>query len=297
MAVTIILLIIIATLVAVLFLLKREVRSIKRQLHERVNGNEKPVTVSLIDKDTTELASEINEVITDYKEQSVEILKREQQLKETISNISHDLRTPLTSMIGHLQLLQKTHLVHEQQEFVETVLSRGDDLRSLIGDFYDISVWEAKESIPNLKKISLDNLLANTVLMYTEQFEKQNMTPHISFLDEPTFVIADEAMLKRVVDNLLSNAINYGTDRLDIAISYDDTISITFQNTVQDGQMIDVNKIFDKFYTADLSRNHAGTGLGLYIVKLLMVKMGGTVNAIFEDSNLHIILSFVKPIE
>lgn len=200
-------------------------------------------------------------------------------------------------MIGHLQLLQKTKLVHEQQEFVETVLSRGDDLRSLIGDFYDISVWEAKESIPNLKKISLDNLLANTVLMYTEQFEKQNMTPHISFLDEPTFVIADEAMLKRVVDNLLSNAINYGTDRLDIAISYDDTISITFQNTVQDGQMVDVNKIFDKFYTADLSRNHAGTGLGLYIVKLLMVKMGGTVNAIFEDSNLQIILSFVKPIE
>lgn len=297
MAVTVILLIIIVALAAFLFLLKREVRSIKRQLHERINGNEKPVEVSLIDKDITGLASEINEVVFYCKEQNIEILKRERQLKEAISNISHDLRTPLTSIIGHLQLLHKTVLEPGQRVYVETVLSRSEDLRNLISDFYDISVWEAKESTPSLKKINLDNLLANTVLAYTEQFEKNAITLHILFLDEPTYVIADEAMLKRVVDNLISNVINYGNDDLKITIKKDDKVSVTFQNVVQDGQWIDVNRLFNKFYMVDLSRSHSGTGLGLYIVKLLMVKMGGTVKAKFKDNHLSIDLSLEKPIK
>jgi len=113
--------------------------------------------------------------------------------------------------------------------------------------------------------------------------------PHISFLTEPTFVIADETMVKRVVDNLISNAMNYGIDELKIIISKDDNVSVAFQNTVQDGQRIDINKLFNKFYTADLSRNHSGTGLGLYIVKLLMEKMGGSVKGIFTD-NVKVIL-------
>ncbi|MFP3153196.1 hypothetical protein LQZ18_01970 [Lachnospiraceae bacterium ZAX-1] len=137
--------------------------------------------------------------------------------------------------------MQKTDLKPEQQEFVETVLARSKDLRSLINDFYDISAWEAKESIPELKRVNLDNLLANIVLVYTEQFEEKAITPHILFSTEPTFVIADESMLMRVVDNLISNALKYGVEELKISISKDDEVSITFQKTVQDEQRQDNN--------------------------------------------------------
>lgn len=290
MTVTIILIIIVTFLIAVLFLLKKEIRAIKRQVHERTKGSEKPVDVSLIDKDITELASEINELMSYCKEQSIEMLKREQQLKETITHISHDLRTPLTSIVGHLQLLKKTDLMPEQREFVETVLSRSEDLRNLINVFYDLSLLESKENIPNAKKINLDNMLTESILDYTEQFERKGITPQIMFLDEPTFIIADEVMLKRVVDNLILNAAIYGTDKLNIIISKGDNLSIIFQNSVQDVQTIDINRIFDKFYMADSSRSHSGTGIGLYVVKLLVEKMGGTVKAIVEGNCLCIVL-------
>lgn len=104
MAATIVLLIVITMLATLLFLLKKEVRSIKRQLHERENGNEKPVDVSLIDTDIMELAAEINEVISCCKEQNIVIITRERQLKEAILNISHDLRTPLTSIVKYSAL-------------------------------------------------------------------------------------------------------------------------------------------------------------------------------------------------
>lgn len=139
MIVILFLIIIIAVLSAFLIILKNEMRSIKRQLHKHIAGNERPIDISLIDKDITGLASEINDIIFYQKEKNIEILKREKQLREVISSISHDLRTPLTSIIGYLQLLQKTKLDSEQQEFVDTVLSRSEDLRRFINIFYDIS--------------------------------------------------------------------------------------------------------------------------------------------------------------
>ena len=193
--------------------------------------------------------------------------------------------------------MYKTELEPEQREFVETILARSQDLRTLISNFYDISVLESKESIPELKMINLDNILTDIILACTEEFKNKDMTPHISFLDKPTFVIADEVMLKRVIYNLVTNTISYGTSELNIAIIRSDKISVEFKNTVGDNQTIDTDRIFDKFYTADLSRNHSGTGLGLYIVKLLMEKMDGTANAIMDNEKMCITLLFTKIID
>lgn len=105
--------------------------------------------------------------------------------------------------------------------------------------------------------------------------------------------MADEVMLKRIIYNLISNAISYGTYELHIVISETDKILVEVQNAVEDESMIDVNRLFDRFYMADLSRNHSGTGLGLYIVKLLMEKMGGTVKATCDNKMMCITLSFL----
>lgn len=290
MAIVIILIFTQAILSAYLLIMKKEIRSIKRQLQEHLAGKEKPVDVTLINKDIVNLASEINDLIAYQKNKSIEILKQEQQLKEAISNISHDLRTPLTSIIGYLQLLNKTDLLPEQKEYVETILSRSEDLRRLISDFYEISVWEAKETIPNLKRINLDKILVDIILAYAEQFEKKGIVPQFKPLEEPTFVIADEVMLKRVIDNLVLNAITYGKNIFQVTIKKSKDVCIIFENKVSSGYTIDVTRLFDKFYTDDLSRNSSGTGLGLYIVKLLMEKMNGTANATLKDNVLRIVL-------
>lgn len=277
-----------------LFVVKKEIRSIKNQLHEHTKGVEKPIDVVLIDKNLTGLAAEINISHSLQKEKELSILRKERRLKESVSNISHDLRTPLTSMIGYLQLLQKTKLENEQKEYLEISLARGRYLQTLIDDFYDISLLEDKENTPVMEKINLDNILADIILSFTEQFEERNIIPTITFADKPTYVKADETMLKRIVMNLVSNAVRYGTKELQIEIAHADYIEVNFTNRIQNQQNIDISRLFDKFYTADLSRNHSGSGLGLYIVKVLAEKMGGEVTATLQEQTLNIRLSLVK---
>lgn len=277
-----------------LFVVKKEIRSIKNQLHEHTKGVEKPIDVVLIDKNLTGLAAEINISHSLQKEKELSILRKEHRLKESVSNISHDLRTPLTSMIGYLQLLQKTKLENEQKEYLEISLARGRYLQTLIDDFYDISLLEDKENTPVMEKINLDNILADIILSFTEQFEERNIIPTITFADKPTYVKADETMLKRIVMNLVSNAVRYGTKELQIEIAHADYIEVNFTNRIQNQQNIDISRLFDKFYTADLSRNHSGSGLGLYIVKVLAEKMGGEVTATLQEQTLNIRLSLVK---
>lgn len=277
-----------------LFLLKREIRSIKRQLQDYENGVNKPIDLVLLDNDLTELAAEINKNQFLLKEDKLSIIRQEHHLKETISNISHDLRTPLTSLIGYLQLLQKTNLTDEQKEYLNISISRSKYLQTLINDFYDISILENTDHVPNLIKINLNNILTEIVLSFTEQFEQKNITPTIHFLNTPTYVLADEIMLKRIITNLISNVIRYGLKELKITILNNQFIEVQFQNFISPISSIDINKLFDKFYTADLSRKQSGSGLGLYIVKLLVEKMNGKVSAHFNNNELVISLSLVK---
>ena len=203
-------------------------------------------------------------------------------------NISHDLRTPLTSMTGYLQLLQKTCLTDEQKEYLEISISRGKYLQTLINDFYSISLLEDESNAPVLIKVNLDNILADTVLSFTEQFEEKGIIPNVRSLNTATYVMADEIMLRRIITNLTSNAIRYGIKKFEVEIVNTDMVEVRFQNLIEEGYRdeLEIEKLFEKFYTADLSRSQSNSGLGLYIVKLLSEKMKGGVSASLEDNKL-----------
>lgn len=277
-----------------LFLLRREINSIKNQLRSYSEGAEKPIDIVLADRKLIELAAEINRNQAIQKENKLFFISSEKHLKESISNISHDLRTPLTAMIGYMQLLQKTQLTDEQKEYTDIALSRGRYLQALISDFYDISILESKESEPILTKVNLNNILTEILLSFTEQFEEKGITPSIAFLKSPTYVMAEETMLKRIITNLISNAIRYGSKQLRLGISGTDKIEVEFQNTVEITKNIDISRMFDKYYTDNLSRSQSGSGLGLYIVKILSEKMNGNVTADFNGNKLTVILSLMK---
>lgn len=277
-----------------LLLLKREIISITKQLHASAQGVKKPLDVVFIDRRLTELAASINENQALLRQEHLHVLRREQALREAISNISHDLRTPLTSLTGYLQLLQKTGLTAEQAEFTGISLSRARYLQTLIQSFYDISLLENEDSAPALSRIPLYHILTDIVLSFTEQMEEKGITPAIALQDTSACVMADETMLKRILTNLAANAIHYGTNRLQITVTEGDLIIICFENEIADGECPDVERMFERLYTADASRSRSGSGLGLYIVKLLAERMGGNVSANLTGRRLLVRLALKK---
>lgn len=276
-------------LVVRILLLKRIIKSIT---HRLLNGNyENPVTFSLVDKDVIELGKVINKGIEYHNMQVIEITKKEAMLKDMILNISHDLRTPLTAIMGYIQLLQESDMGEEEQKYVNIIMGKSKDLSQLVSDFYELSMIESAGIEPLYQEIDLVETLTNHLLSYADLLEARQIEPEIIKDNSIVNISADELMLKRVFNNLIANAIKYSKKTLKIYIETNDFVKVTFENDIVETSL-DVNKIFDKFYTGNSARMNGNTGLGLYIAKELMNKMGGEIFAKLNEDKLQIILLF-----
>jgi signal transduction histidine kinase len=289
LVVIIILSCVIIFLVVRILLLKRIIKSIT---HRLLNGNyENPVTFSLVDKDVIELGKVINKGIEYHNMQVIEITKKEATLKDMILNISHDLRTPLTAIMGYIQLLQESDMGEDEQKYVNIIMGKSKDLSQLVSDFYELSMIESAGIEPLYQEIDLVETLTNHLLSYADLLEARQIEPEIIKDNSIVNISADELMLKRVFNNLIANAIKYSKKTLKIYIETNDFVKVTFENDIVETSL-DVNKIFDKFYTGNSARMNGNTGLGLYIAKELMNKMGGEIFAKLNEDKLQIILLF-----
>lgn len=152
---------------------KRQIRNLSKQVAELVNGKSgKMLDISLVDKDLEELAGILNRYNDKQRQSIASTLRRENYLKESIANISHDLRTPLTVILGHLQLLRKEALTDRQAQRVETIFHKAERMNELIQTFYDLSVLEAEQITPRREDFNLSNLLINLITENAPALEK-----------------------------------------------------------------------------------------------------------------------------
>ncbi len=290
---TIILLILALILVSYIFFIKKNIRDILSQLSEKSSGeNDSKIFVSLFDNDINTLVEQINNNINIQKEMKINILRREQNLKEAITSISHDLRTPLTSIIGYLQLLQASDLDERQKQNLHTAIQKSDILRKLINEFFELSTIDSNDSRPNFQRVNIVNFVTDSIMENVERFEKARIVPVMSIPDESIYILADETMLKRIMQNLITNAIQHSKGNLEISLIKSETIRLHFKNKIEDRQSINIEKLFDRFYTADKIRNSSSTGLGLSIVKALISKMNGKATAFHDNDILDICIEF-----
>ena len=280
-------------LILYVYYLKTQIKSIAKQLKNISEGKtEKKIDISLLDKDIEYLAGSINRNIDFQKQLRIEVLRNDQKLKDSIANISHDLRTPLTSIMGYLQLLEKSELSKSQREKVNILKKKSELLHKLITSFFQITIIENESININLEKINMNNFLSDIMLQNMMSFKEAGIEPVFDLPDTTILVEANKIILQRIVQNLISNMVKYTSTYAKISLIEKEHVELSFANKIQDSRKIDVNLLFEKFYTADRSRSSGSTGLGLSIVKLLAEKINAKAVAEIEEDLLILKIVF-----
>ena len=289
---------------------KNDIRQLGRRLSEIIQSDTNAqLTTQTFDKDIAALTQSANALLAKSRHDYVKALRLEADLKRAISNISHDLRTPLTSAKGYLQMLegqaanaarQKTaHLTPSSRDennplscpseeikdisvrYLNIIRGRLDTLASLMNNLFAFS--RAMEENISIKQVNIGNILRDALTDSYAELENKGFTVESSIPDTPVYCSSDEDALKRVFQNLIKNAYVHGKKYLRVRLK-DNIIEIA--NKANGLNELDISRIFDRFYTADAARTHKRTGLGLAIAKELTERMGGTISALQEDDML-----------
>lgn len=274
--------------------MRREIRSMSRQLEDLSSGRtEKKISLTLVDARLNGLAAQINENMELQKQLRIDTRKSEQRLKDSIAGVSHDLRTPLTAIIGYIQMLERSGLNGEQQEKATIILKKANAMRELVESFFELSVIESGQSELAEEAVNFTNIVSEAVVDFIPRFEAAELEPDVDLGNKSLYIAGDTTALGRIVQNLLSNALKYTAGRVKVALEErDGEIILTVVNEVRPDTPPDMERIFERFYTGDDCRNSGSAGLGLYIVKLLAEKMQGAVSASLENKMLSVYVVF-----
>ena len=290
--VIIILSIIVLLLLVRLLALKIEMKRVVREMKDNPENNQ--MNCDFIDADLQNMIVEVNNLYDHVRQIKVDGKNDEKQIKESVSMISHDMRTPLTSIIGYLQVAQKSKDSEEKEANIDTALDRARYLNNLVNDFFEISLIESDQVNISLEKVNLCELICEEILAESPEIDKKGIEPKFPQAEENIFVNADRPKLVRVIQNLISNAVKYSNKRLDFYIENGNMETVTLKIQTDSSEDVDTDKIFDRFYQKDSSRTKGGAGLGLYICKEFVERMGGTISAAQEENTFEIILKLKK---
>ncbi len=284
-----ILAVIVLVLCVRLHLLQTSLDEIGRQLRERLaSDTNNPIFLSSRDPHVRKLAAELNVQLKELRRQRLRCENGDRELKEAVTNISHDLRTPLTAICGYLELLEKADKSPELERYLALIGDRAQAMKHLSEELLRYSVAAGGEEDPQLEPVDLNAAVEEAVASFYGALVEGGITPTVSFPEERVVRNLDRAALSRVLGNLLNNALKYSGGDLDVALDADGTI--TLSNAAPGLDEVQVGRLFDRFYTVEAARH--STGLGLSIAKALTERMGGTVSAQYRDGHLIIRLCF-----
>lgn len=287
---------IIGSLFAILyFLSRRDIDNINNQLHEINNTNTSSKILNpTSNKRLGKLVLEINKSLEEKQRIEVEYKRMDMELRQAIANVSHDLRTPLTSIMGYIQLMDDDELsIEERNRYIEIVKNRTKSLQNLISSFYELSRLQSKEYKFDLKSLNLSNIICDLLASFYNDFLNKGIEPFIEIDENVSLVIADENAVRRIFSNLIQNALRYGNANVSVSIKQDENhVITTFSNDAENLKEEDVSHLFERFFTSDRTRSGENTGLGLAITKELVEQMGHEINLEFHNCNLSIIIKW-----
>ena len=261
----------------------RQISAVRRRLEQRA-GQEAPsaVTLALVVPQLELLTARVNETVERTRQASTRTRAEERRIRSFIADVSHDLRTPLTSVRGYLQLLERTELDAVQRERLAAAHRQTVELGALVDRLYEYAYLLDVEPRQEIDSLDVGLLVGEVLLGMTGEIEGAGLEVE---LDPPTGLVlaTDREMLTRIVQNLARNAVQHGRGTLAVEVAGVGTgMELRFRNGVSPGAEIDTSRLFDRFFTADASRSGRTSGLGLSIVQVLVAGLGGTVSAVHD---------------
>lgn len=280
-----ILLIVIFILLIKLFLLQKTAREIETQFAERLMTETNTlIDIPYQDKTMRRLAERLNIELRKLRKERHRFQQGDLELKSVVTNISHDLRTPLTAIGGYLDLLDNVEKNEAAERYIEVIRNRTEALKQLTDELFCYSVIASPEYDNSVELVAVNGVLEESIIGFYAALQERKITPNISLTENKVIRKVNRAALSRIFSNLINNAIKYSDGDLNIILT--DTGKVTFSNTASALSKVEVERLFDRFYTVENARK--STGLGLSISKILIEQMNGTISAQFENGKLHI---------
>ena len=236
-----------------------------------------------------------NVLLRKQRELNQEFNQKNEEINATIVSLSHDIRTPLTSLDGYLQLAVRSEDIQEKSQYVGMAQSRTKQIITLVDELFLYTKLQSQDYILELASVDVMHVLKRCMFSFIDELSGNNHEPNIILPESSIYMIGNESALKRVFENIIRNYLLHGEGALTIRYEEkEDEIFVHFSNFLGKSHLISFDKIFNRFYKEDPSRTTDSSGLGLSIVKSLMEKMNGSVQAELEGNQFQISIVFNK---
>lgn len=274
---------------AYLLVLRHSLREAAEELDEKLRTDTNTlISISSGDRAMQSLVTHINRQLQALRRERLRLHSGNAELTVAVTNVSHDLRTPLTALCGYLDLLEQEPQTEAAARYLTVIRERTDAMRALTEELFRYSVLTATADELHTEPVCLNDVLEQSLAGFYGALSARGITPSVQLPEEKVIRPLDAAALRRVFDNILSNAAKYSDGDLAVVLAPDG--EVTFSNRASALSRVEAARLFDRFYTVDSARG--STGLGLSIAKLLTEKLHGTISADYENEKLRICIAF-----
>ena len=270
-------------LVVYLLSLRRAIREVADELDEKLQTDTNTlIAISTGDRAVRALAAQINAQLRALRRERLRLQNGDAQLKTAVTNVSHDLRTPLTAICGYLDLLEQEPHSENSRRYLAVIRERTETMRALTEELLQYSVVTSAPDALNREPVSVNDILEQSLAGFYGVFSGRGIAPVIQMPEQPVIRTLDAAALRRVFGNILSNAAKYSDGDLTVNLTPEGTV--TFTNHARGLGRVQAERLFDRFFTVESASG--STGLGLSIARQLTERMGGHISAEYESESL-----------
>lgn len=275
-------------------LYRRQIVNICRQMvFIKENDSNKIICNDIIEHEILKLTDLVNLMYEEHKIKENILKEKDKRLKSALAGISHDIRTPLTSLKGYFELLEIETDIQKRQEYSDIINKKLSELTELLEELFMYTKLQNEEYVLELEENNLSQIVLGTLFSFHNEFKKRNIIVDVDIDEEPVVLLCNDTAVKRVVSNILKNAMLHGSGNINITYKIKTgRVEFCCRNSISNPEEIDISQVFDRFYKADTARGKGSTGLGLSVARELADRMGGGLTASVEYGQFVIRLVF-----